>query len=322
MMPRIFLSILCFLAAANANADQKLDLITTAERTTVYLEVRDAQGGVLNTGSGFVVSQDGYVTTVAHLKVGPNQTLWGSVGMRGGVWYPLQNRERDEANDVAVWQLPQSPACRYAIPLSTTPMSQLDQVMAFGFPGTSGLTPSVLNILNLQTQRGFAKSDGYLEGGFSGGPVLNQSGAVVGIVHGGGQPGTENNEIIPIAPARVLLEKRGVKFGIDTSQPFSDGCYTSCRAASHGIEAWKEVAPWAQNSGWLGGGNNQTDICNGIAAAIQASNNADYVEVTEKGETSKKDVFGRVEYKYFCKGNYMKSPVYIEKRSSACSLWN
>jgi hypothetical protein len=41
-----------------------------------------------------------------------------------------------------------------------------------------------------------------------------------------------------------------------------------------------------------------------------------------KWEESKRDVFGHVEYKYFCRGVFRASPVYVEKQSPACGLWN
>jgi hypothetical protein len=38
-------------------------------------------------------------------------------------------------------------------------------------------------------------------------------------------------------------------------------------------------------------------------------------------EESKQDVL-KVEYKYFCKGTMRSGPIYAEKQSSACGLWN
>src|SRR3954447_11245393 len=81
------------------------DIIANNTRAVVYLEVTDAAGGSLDTGTGFIVSHDGYVVTVAHLKADPTQKMWATIAQRAGTRYPLQLRESDDAADVALWQL-------------------------------------------------------------------------------------------------------------------------------------------------------------------------------------------------------------------------
>ena len=80
---------------------------------------------------------------------------------------------------------------------------------------------------------------------------------------------------------------------------------------------------WTRSSGWLGGGNNQSDVCNGLASAVLTETKADSVEVTWTDEESKKDILGEVEYKYHCRGIVRTGPIYAERRSQACGLfWN
>lgn len=45
-----------------------------------------------------------------------------------------------------------------------------------------------------------------------GGPIFNEAGFAVALVEGG-RPGTETNDLIPIAPAIALLKKHGVQAG-------------------------------------------------------------------------------------------------------------
>jgi hypothetical protein len=298
------------------------EIVAQNSRAMVYLEVRNPDGGVLERGSGFIVSHDGYVATVAHIKVSPAQKLWAVIGQREGTSYPLAFRDADEAGDVALWQFPQSAVCRPSVTLGSKPLVVLDSVLALGFPGAAGLTPNSLTINNLQTERGYYRTDGFLEPGNSGGPVFNQDGQVVAIVHGGGLPGTENNEVIPIALAIDLLRKRNVAIGLDAPAPYADTCYASCRNPQHGIEGWTSQVEWERSSGWLGGSNNREDVCNGLASAVRTELQADSIEVTWTGEESKKDISGRVEYKYHCKGIVRTGPLYVEKRSQACGIWN
>jgi hypothetical protein len=53
-------------------------------------------------------------------------------------------------------------------------------------------------------------------------------------------------------------------------------------------------------SGWLGGGNNQADQCNIGRAVVSQKYPGKSVLLKSSSEQSKKDIFGRVEYRYFC----------------------
>jgi Trypsin-like peptidase domain len=305
------------------HADTPAEILARNTRALVYLQVEDAAGGVLDRGTGFIVSHDGYVVTVAHIKVDPTQKIWAVIGQREGTRYPLMFRGADEHWDVALWQLPQSASCRYAVTLGTTPVRVLDRELALGFPGNEGLTPASVSVVNLSSERGFYKSDGFLRVGNSGGPVFNESNQVIAIVQGGALPGTDNNDLIPIAPAIALISKAGVKVGIGTALPFDDACYASCRTPSNGIEKWTTQVSWGPvDTGWLSGGHNQRDECNKVVAAALASDKDSAIELQGTWEESKKDVLGTVQYRYYCKGVLRSRPVYIEKQSSACGLWN
>jgi hypothetical protein len=270
--------------------------------------------------------------TAAHIKVDPTQKMWAVIGQRQGTRYRLAFRDADERSDVALWKLPQSATCRYAATLSTTAPKVLDRVLVLGFPGNDGLTPSRVSINNLASDRGFLKADGFLRPGNSGGPVFNEKGHVIGLVEGGGLPGTENNDLVPIAPAIDLIKKHGVQAGIDSPVPFDDACYASCRAESHGVEKWTTVKPWGPvESGWLGGGHNRREVCNSLIAGELAANPGGAIELlpgegtpntTGMWEDNKRDPLGHVEYKYYCKGTFRSGPVYVEKQSPACGPWN
>lgn len=53
-------------------------------------------------------------------------------------------------------------------------------------------------------------------------------------------------------------------------------------------------------SGWLGGGNNQADQCNIGRAVVSQKYPGKSVLLKSSSEQSNKDIFGRVEYRYFC----------------------
>ncbi len=291
----------------------------------VYLEVIDAQGSVIDHGTGFVVSHDGYVVTAAHIKVDQNQTLWGVIGQRQGTRFKLAFREADDASDTALWQLPAALVCRPAVTISTKGVAALDRVLVLGFPQNDDLSPASVGITSKSSNLGFYKADGMLQPGNSGGPVFNEDGHVIGIVQGGTMPGTDNNDIVPVAAAVALIKKRGVAAGIDTPLVYANSCYASCRSPANGIEGWSATQPWGPvNSGWVSGGHDRPTECNKLIAGAKAANPSAEITLSpgDAGmwEESKKDIIGHAEYRYFCAGVLRSGPVYAEARTPACGL--
>jgi hypothetical protein len=299
-------------------------VLATNTRATVYLEVDDQDNKLIDSGTGFIASHDGYIITVAHLKADQAQRMWAIIGQREGTRYPLNFRDADETSDVALWQLPQSATCRYAVTMGTSPVRVLDRVLALGFPGKEGLTPSSVGIVNLSSQVGNYKADGYLQEGNSGGPVFNELGLVVAIVQGGTRPGTANNDLIPIAPGLALLKKHGVAAGYDSPVPFANSCYVPCPDPSHGVASWQSEVSWTANSGELAGGHNQVDECNALIAAALAAHPGSQIELAPgasgRWENSHKDVLGGMHYTYYCKGVLRSGPIYNVRQSPACPL--
>lgn len=315
-----------FLGPATAGIAERPDeIIAENTEAIVYLEVTDSAGGVLDTGTGFIVSHDGYVITAAHVRPENGQTLWAVIGQRQGTRYKLAFREEDAASDTALWQLPASFACRQAVTISTEKVKQLERVLVLGFPGQEDLAPTAVSITNVSSPIGFYKADGMLQSGNSGGPTFNEAGKVIGLVQGGTMPGSNNNDIVPIAAAVALPKKHGVSAGFDTAVPFDQSCYATCRDAAHGIEHWGSQQSWGPvDTGWLPGGHNGQSECSArIASALVDKPGA--VIALDEGrngmwEESKKDLLGHVEYKYFCKGKILTQPVYREMRSAQCGL--
>ena len=83
-------------------------IVSQNTQAIVYLQVEDAKGGVLNRGTGFIVSPDGYLLTADHLKVMPTQRMRGVVGKRDGNEVDLSFEGSDNEYDVALWGLPKS----------------------------------------------------------------------------------------------------------------------------------------------------------------------------------------------------------------------
>jgi hypothetical protein len=212
-MKYLIMAMLSLLANAAASSQTLVQIAADNTPAIVYLQIEDGKGGVIDHGTGFVVSGD-YVVSAAHLKVDPTQKMFATIGVRSGIPLQMTLKDSDDTADVALWLLPQSPqTCRQSVTLSTASVSALDAALVMGFPGKNGLTPLPITIINTQ---GLYKANGYLEPGNSGGPVFNTSGKVVAIVQAGATPGTSNNDLVPIAPAINLIKKWGVHAAIDT----------------------------------------------------------------------------------------------------------
>jgi TPR repeat protein len=96
--------------------------------------------------------------------------------------------------------------------------------------------------------------------------------------------------------------------------------YSRCRRAENGIESWQHEAPWTAESGWLGSGNNERDVCNGLIAGFTAANAGHVVELRSTSEKSKPDLFGHVEYRYVCSGVERSEPIFKEAQSPSCGI--
>jgi hypothetical protein len=70
--------------------------------------------------------------------------------------------------------------------------------------------------------------------------------------------------------------------------------------------AWDKIAyshqSWAVSSVWMGSGNNQRQVCNGLKGEWEEKHPGHTVEIKSMSENNRKDIFGKVEYQYHCVG--------------------
>ncbi|GGE09841.1 hypothetical protein GCM10011390_31140 [Aureimonas endophytica] len=173
-----------------------------------------------SSGTGFVVSNDGWVLTNAHVAGACRAVMVGDKGLADKVLV-------DEANDVAAVHV----GAKLGKPLAIAgDMPRLgEDVLALGFPLRSILADS-LNVTrgNVSSLRGLSNDPRYLQisapvqPGNSGGPLVDLTGRVVGIVTAkldaiavadatGDIPQSINFAIRPDAAARFLKDK-GIRF--------------------------------------------------------------------------------------------------------------
>lgn len=162
-------------------------VVADAGQSVVQVYGTAAQCAQNQTGSGFV-AQDGTVVTNAHVVAGVDQPV---VQTRDGQVYRAQTVQYDAASDLAVLRVPDLPDT--PLPLEDSAV-QGETVSFAGYPlgGPYTLRPAtvqgeavapVQNVTTGETQtRSIIQFAGDVEQGNSGGPLLNDSGHVVGVV--------------------------------------------------------------------------------------------------------------------------------------------
>ncbi len=178
-------------------------------------EIRAATPQGESTGTGFVVSSDGLMITNAHVVDGAQEI---SVKLGDGETVrPAQLLGGDPSQDLAVLQVDAGAGGLPALPLRSEPVEVGDPVYAIGSPFglsqtfTSGIVSAVGR--DIQAPDGSAitdviQTDAAINPGNSGGPLLDASGAVVGVnsqiaSRGGGNDGI--GFAIPATTVQALL---------------------------------------------------------------------------------------------------------------------
>ena len=176
----------------------------------VTISTREAGGG-RGTGAGVVASRDGSILTALHVVDTASSV---TVRFADGTQSAATVLKRDEADDIAVLAPARLP--QVLVPAVLGGGTQVgDAVFALGHPLGLGdsLTAGVVSALDRtvrvsaeRTLDGLIQFDAAVNPGNSGGPLLNRSGQVVGIVTGLANPSQQSFFIgigfaVPIATA-------------------------------------------------------------------------------------------------------------------------
>lgn len=140
----------------------------------------------ISTGSGFVITEDGYVVTNHHVI---DRATGVTVTMHDGTEYAAKIVGSDSTNDVALLKIEQAVSLKAVTIGSSDALNVGDQVVAIGNPLgklTSTLTVGYVSakerdITTDGTTINMIQTDTAINSGNSGGPLFNSQGEVVGI---------------------------------------------------------------------------------------------------------------------------------------------
>ncbi len=211
--------------AAAANTSSSVASIVASDNpavvtieTTVTTQGTGRRGGATGTGvgSGFIYAANGYILTAAHVVEGASQI---TVTLADGRTFPGTVASSDATLDVAVVRI--GATGLPTIPIGKSSNLQIGQmVLAIGDPLgqypdsvtvgiVSGLDRSVTVADDLTGQprdlTGLIQTDAAINQGNSGGPLIDASGAAVGIVNAGSSSAQGIAFAIPIDAAATVL---------------------------------------------------------------------------------------------------------------------
>lgn len=181
-----------------------------------------------NIGSGFIVSEDGYIITNKHVVAEQNAKY--KVKLESGDEEEVVNIYRDPLNDLAILKINSAPKLQ-ALPMGDSDALKLGQTaIAIGTPlgeFTNSVTKGIISGLGRgitagSPYEGFVErldnviqTDTPISPGNSGGPLLNSSGEVIGVNTAVSSEGESIGFAIPVNVIKTLLEdfeRRGNNF--------------------------------------------------------------------------------------------------------------
>jgi putative serine protease PepD len=261
------------------------------------------------TGSGFVVDKNGDIVTAAHVVDGASSV---TVTFQDGTSRKATVLGQDEATDVAVLKVDPSGLTLRPLPLASSASLDVgDQVAAIGDPFgyARSISTGIVSGLDrtIEAPNGFTvahaiQTDAALNPGNSGGPVLDASGRVVGIVDqiatgSSSSSSSEQSSGVGFAvPIDLVASELGdLKAGHQVSHPYLGVSTSTATATSAGAQVGSVAANGpAADAGVRAGdvvtkfGDKTIGDGGDLVAAIAGHKPGDRVELTvRRGSTTK-----------------------------------
>lgn len=198
----LWLLILTFAASAAGEDAYDIDSLAAG---VVRLEVYDADGGYLGTGSGFALGDPAVLVTAAHVLVNMDHMI--AYRDDGTSFRVDRALDGDTDSDIAVCLLPED-ADLPPLTAATETARRGDDVtvIASQFGLTNLISKGTLCGRWITRDADWLLFTAPVSAGSSGGPVFDAAGAVIGIVTGTYEKGQNLNLAAPIEAALELID--------------------------------------------------------------------------------------------------------------------
>lgn len=209
-------------AAASVHAQSVGESINKAyAKSTVFLVVKGktaSESVDCKSGTGFLISSDGYALTSWHLLTDKSGTQFEDLSIRGSVGYPYDCK--DPVGDIQSFDLVSADRDQDTVLLKVTrdkgPYDFVSvcrdtsigtgaKLWALGFALGQNLQPRELTLGTRFGPRGFWELGEAIDPGYSGSPVFNQTGRLVAIVFGDLAEAKAKGYAIPIQHVSSLF---------------------------------------------------------------------------------------------------------------------
>ncbi|MBX4198257.1 S1C family serine protease [Candidatus Parcubacteria bacterium] len=163
-----------------------------AEATPAVVSIVDVNGNRVGIGSGFIFTHDGYILTNKHVVASPDSTY--TVVLYDGTNVEAEVVYRDSEQDIAVVKI--EGTYENSIPLGTLSEIKAGQSVA-AIGNVLGLYNNTISVGRVtgfdrairasgddnvvESFEGLIETDAFITPGFSGGPLIDESGRVVGV---------------------------------------------------------------------------------------------------------------------------------------------
>jgi len=204
---------LCLLLVAECAKADDIEKIVFITASLTYDDGKPPR--TLGTGTGFVISKNGFVVTAKHViptEVPAGATLVVKGSLRGPdgtarTLIPAQNVQlgvditllRFDPNAQAAWEY---------LKISSSSVSDItlgESVVAWGFAANRVINRSVTMVSALMGPENTVQVGAGIVSGMSGGPVVNIAGNVIGVITGGAVGQAALTYFTPISLARPLI---------------------------------------------------------------------------------------------------------------------
>jgi S1-C subfamily serine protease len=167
------------------------------------------------TGSGFIITSSGYALTANHVIQSPDAKVEVIIGSRTGTRLSADVISIPGVEDAALLKLPDSHAPYQAVQFDNPlELSVGSNLISIGFPLDQDISLAAPGSLTKKDGtrecRGCFQISVPLNNGNSGGPVIDNSGNVVGLVKGGIPHAQQMNYMIPVNLLSPLISEAGL----------------------------------------------------------------------------------------------------------------
>jgi hypothetical protein len=215
-LPIILLSLTSCVLTYSSEGDE-LDLWTSERRQAVVAVKATGQSAEPQYGTGFLVKQNGYLLTAAHVVRDATKVEIGLQGS-GGPWVEVNSGEfRDLGYDVALLKAFDHGQGYRTLPLGNSASVHRGQSLYFGGYPHRGEFDGRRAVVSAETGlAGGFQLAGNAAAGLSGAPILNQLGVVIAVLSSGIHQTPGFIEVVPLSRIRPELERYDITVpGVD-----------------------------------------------------------------------------------------------------------